>query len=331
MSARKTGAASGRAPWAKRCLRRLASVPAIGVPAALTLHALGAERLGRRCARACDYVPAVARIRVPACFGGGEFRMSSAHRADTIVRDVWLDGWDSFERPLPALFAACTRSARLVFDVGANSGYYALLAAACGAAAVHAFEPFTPARALLKTNIRLSRRQRQIRVRRQAVCEDAGRVKLYVPAPQGQISLLETSCSLRRDFRPAHARVLDVPAVSLDGYAAEAHCGPVDVLKIDVEGAEHRVLQGALRTLHHDRPVVFVEVLDVANLDALDEIRIATGYELFVPLGTELHEAERVEYQPDAWNQILCPPEKHDLLAAAAVLAGCALRVGAFA
>ena len=55
------------------------------------------------------------------------------------------------------------------------------------------------------------------------------------------------------------AQIVEVPTRSIDQLRAE--CGErVQVLKIDVDGAELDVLQSARRTLAEDRPVVFLEL-----------------------------------------------------------------------
>lgn len=51
----------------------------------------------------------------------------------------------------------------------------------------------------------------------------------------------------------------DVPVTTLDALVAETG-RPPDVVKIDVEGAEHRVLQGARKTLVDHRPLVVLAV-----------------------------------------------------------------------
>lgn len=51
----------------------------------------------------------------------------------------------------------------------------------------------------------------------------------------------------------------EVPAVRLDFYAEHTSVVP-DVITIDVEGAELRVLQGAVETLAQHKPAVFVSI-----------------------------------------------------------------------
>lgn len=52
----------------------------------------------------------------------------------------------------------------------------------------------------------------------------------------------------------------DVSVVTLDGYVQSKQAESVNLIKIDVEGAEHRVLQGARTIIGRFRPVLLIEV-----------------------------------------------------------------------
>lgn len=66
-----------------------------------------------------------------------------------------------------------------------------------------------------------------------------------------------------------------VPVRRLDDLAV----GPVDLLKIDVEGMEMAVLAGAETTIARDRPFLFIEILDASIPDFLHWID-AVGYRI---------------------------------------------------
>jgi hypothetical protein len=53
---------------------------------------------------------------------------------------------------------------------------------------------------------------------------------------------------------------LDVQCTTLDGYCDEAGVERLDLVKIDVEGAEQDVLEGAKRTLERLSPTLIVEM-----------------------------------------------------------------------
>ena len=75
-----------------------------------------------------------------------------------------------------------------------------------------------------------------------------------------------------------------MPARTLDAILKEAAVSRVDVIKIDVEGAEMLVLQGARETLARYRPALIVEVMDTqlramgTSSVAIREYLRAAGY-----------------------------------------------------
>ena len=57
---------------------------------------------------------------------------------------------------------------------------------------------------------------------------------------------------------------------------------PPDFVKIDVEGAEFLVLQGASRLLSDVRPSIYIEVSN-RNISAVTDVLHGAGYKLFAP------------------------------------------------
>jgi FkbM family methyltransferase len=90
-------------------------------------------------------------------------------------------------------------------------------------------------------------------------------------------------------LHPADHRIassgVEVKAVTLDRVLAAHGWPPVALIKIDVQGAEHRVLSGARETLRRLRPTILVEVDDQAlramnaSADAVLEFFAQAGYE----------------------------------------------------
>jgi FkbM family methyltransferase len=292
----------------------------LGVPAAAACRAVGARDLSRKISRECGFVPAVVDIEVPAAVAAGaRFLMHGIDGRDQVARAIWLYGWDAFEKPIPDLFGACSREARRVFDVGAYSGFYTHLAVACNPRAeVLTFEPFPLAREWLTRNLALNGTSGRARVLPAAVSDRVGEADLFVPP--NVHGWVETSSSLDREFHGALEQVLKVTVVTLDDVRHDRGGGPVDLMKIDVEMLEHRVLGGSRRILAEDRPILFMEVLpQYKYAPELDAIREEAGYldGLLHPDGIDWRDRVEAILRPEHLyenNHVFCPSEKRDWL-----------------
>lgn len=161
------------------------------------------------------------------------------------------------------------RPGDLFVDVGANVGLYTLLACELGCDVI-AIEPLTDAADQLEANLRLN--GYSARVVRGAVDEQSGMVSLT--GPDDQRAHLSESGEL-------------VPALTLDELIGNR---TVAGLKVDVEGAERRVLAGACRALRDHRITMMqLEWNDRAMVnfgesrDDSSELLLSSGYEFLRP------------------------------------------------
>jgi FkbM family methyltransferase len=287
-----------------------------GVAIAKAAQAAGMTALSRPLSGLCDYVPD--RVPLDVTDRTGRRRRGRMHGAggnDAVVRKVWLAGWDDYERPLPAVYAAAVRlTGGAVLEVGANSGLYAVAAALLDdPARVHAFEPFPPALRSLEQNLELNGLRVKVAVVPKACGAQPGEATMYIPARKHG-DVLETSASLRVDFKGQHSGAITVPVTTVDAYVAEAGLRGVGVLKADVEGFEAPAMRGGLGTLRTMRPLVFLEVLAwKTEAPELELIRAEAGYRAVWMLPDRLVERPGVEVCPGGDNQLWYPQENRDL------------------
>jgi FkbM family methyltransferase len=151
----------------------------------------------------------------------------------------------TYEPEQTALFEQLIRPGQTVLDVGANVGYYTLLASVLVGpeGRVHAFEPEPRNAGFLRRHAQINRR-RNVTVQQAAVSDRAGTGRFDFGSGTGTGHL-------------ADAGALEVRTVRLDDYCAEHGLAP-SAIKIDVEGAEMSVLQGARGTLERHRPILFL-------------------------------------------------------------------------
>jgi FkbM family methyltransferase len=180
-------------------------------------------------------------------------------------RHVMLDGyWESW---LTIFCARTLQPGMVVFDVGANLGYYTLLFAdrVGPTGKVVAIEPNPMTFELLAETISLNGFDHNVTLV-QAAATDAAQDTLELFVPLGEPK--NATVAFEGGARAAELRV-KVPCVSIDQLSAGLT--QVDFLKIDVEGAEASVLRGMTETIARFRPTIVLE-FNAARYDNPAEI-----------------------------------------------------------
>jgi len=177
---------------------------------------------------------------------------------DLMGRNIFYRGlWES---PIATHFYTHLRQGDCVLDIGSNIGQYAILAGTKVGpqGRVFAVEPSTLADTYLSRNIR-ENGLTNVQILRLAAWDKDTTLCLNPGEPTncGTAHVAETSMS---------PGVLQVPARRLDGVLGEYGCDRVDVIKIDIEGAELRALQGLSGILARQLPrTVYCELFEGLN------------------------------------------------------------------
>jgi FkbM family methyltransferase len=151
--------------------------------------------------------------------------------------------------PELALIPRLAQPGRIAIDAGANRGVWAE-AMRPHVAAVHAFEPNPKMARLLRAGAAPGVVAHAI-----ALSDGDGEAVLRIPRGARGFSNQGASLAEARVAGRAFA-TLRVAARPLDALGL----GPVGLIKIDVEGHELAVIEGARRTLARDRPALVVEI-----------------------------------------------------------------------
>jgi FkbM family methyltransferase len=145
------------------------------------------------------------------------------------------------------------RAGQVFYDVGANVGFLTLVGArAVGQSGrVYSFEPLPDNVAALKHNVGLNRLS-QVEIIEAAVADESGSSEFAIGT--------STTSRLASSHATTENRHFLVPTVSLDDAVTEMGFAPPDVVKIDVEGAESRVLRGMGSVISTFHPVILCEI-----------------------------------------------------------------------
>jgi FkbM family methyltransferase len=157
------------------------------------------------------------------------------------------------------LLARVLKPGMTLVDVGANMGLYTLYAARrVGlSGCVLAIEPSSREMETLKGNVEINALN-NVRVRQVALSDHASEVELLVARAQnsGHNTLGEFGYNTPLDHREK------TRTQCLDEIVQDEGLSKIDVIKMDIEGAELSALCGAVNTLRRDHPLLLLELAD---------------------------------------------------------------------
>ena len=219
--------------------------------------------------------------------GGASFRIA-CNPTSYLARVVFWNGAGAFEPHLNGVFPTLVRHARGFLDVGANIGYYSLMAAALNEhTTIWSFEPLPPVVRYLRRNKAINHvgRMRVVEMAASDITDatefTASRNEKY---PFVANHLTSTgSLSAEQATRTSIVNKYTVRCTTLDDFfghsTSDESPASIDLIKIDVEANEHRVLDGATDLIATHRPVIICEVLRgrieheiSSRIDALDYV-----------------------------------------------------------
>jgi FkbM family methyltransferase len=154
----------------------------------------------------------------------------------------WLGHYESY---LQRVIALEVRPGSVFYDVGANVGFYSLLASTLVASGrVYAFEPLPANVNYLRRHLELNGIQ-NAEVLEVAICDRVGASFFYEDETRAMGRLqTDGQCFVRTE--------------TLDSLVGERRIRPPDYMKMDIEGAELLALRGASQTFRKSRPVLFL-------------------------------------------------------------------------
>lgn len=142
----------------------------------------------------------------------------------------------------------------IFIDIGANVGFYSLFAAkkVGKSGKVLSFEPFPLNVQRLKRNITLNNFS-QIKVVPMAIGNNSGKLDLYYSEHDQNLGTVS-------GFGNTTSHSVTVDLIRLDDYIEKHTPERIDVIKIDIEGAEYDALLGMKQTLAKFKPAILIEI-----------------------------------------------------------------------
>lgn len=163
----------------------------------------------------------------------------------------------TYERPIQQAIASHLMPGDTFFDIGANVGFFSLIAARCVGkdGRVYAFEPVPQNADAITRSAQLNGFD-IIRVFPEAIAATTGRAELLLARHIGGAALASA------ETPPDMTGHLEVDVTTLDDAIVQRGLRPPTLIKLDVEGAELNAFRGMMETLRTHRPKIIYEVDD---------------------------------------------------------------------
>ena len=139
-------------------------------------------------------------------------------------------------------FQKTIKEGAICFDVGANIGYYSMLFSQLSGTSgkVYAFEPLRRNSLAIELSAEINHFE-NIMIFHGVASKEEGFVNITIPEGDGAYAHISGREQVEQSFA--------VPSITLDSFVFQHSISRIDAIKIDVEGAELLVLQGAEKLL----------------------------------------------------------------------------------
>lgn len=227
--------------------------------------------------------------------------------ADTIASSIYQDGIDAFEPEMRPIFETLIKDSRTFLDVGANTGFYSLLAATLKPnCTIHAFEPVPAIFDSLKKNVQWNKFE-QVTPHLTALSNETKTSSLFVP----KSIRISTGASQVAQFEECE----EIPCqfIRLDEFVQINNLPSVDFMKIDTETTEPMVLEGGLQTISKFRPFIIIEILNDRVGAQIENLIAPLNYRYYHIVPGQLHLLSTLILgisRGNNWNFLLVPQEK---------------------
>ncbi len=240
--------------------------------------------------------------KVRADLGNGAHITFDSNGHLEVPKLVYWHGINSYEGKCESLFFELSRNTDVIIDVGANIGYYSLLAGAANpTATIWAFEPVPKIFNRLNKNVAVNK-YFTVHTSRIAISNQIGQSSFYVPKSDDHIT--PQAASMNKEWYSAMEEI-KVETQTLDHFFREHELSfSSPLIKLDCEHHELEVLQGMSGILDH-YPIILFEMLFEENMaeskvefqhEQITALLISLGYHIYGISESGLHQLTEAKF-----------------------------------
>jgi FkbM family methyltransferase len=230
---------------------------------------------------------------------------------------VYWDGYRNFE--YTPIFEKLCQKVNCFYDIGANIGYYSLLAAGLNPEIkIKSFEPAIGPLHYLKKNV-VANRFDNIKVEPIALADKNGEIDFFEVKSSKYHYIKynlagEGNAGSKTD--PTMFVKNPVKAITPDDYLKSHSEDRIDLVKMDTEGTEHYILSKAGILLGEHKPIIICETLFDTIESELEDLLKPHGYEFYNHMGDGLKKVQTIRRTEDngVRNCFFVHPSKKHLI-----------------
>ncbi len=247
----------------------------------------------------------------------GETLKLKTNQTSYLTHLLFWKGYRNFE--YTDIFLRLIKKVDSFYDIGANIGYYSLLAAFENKnIKVTGFEPAAGPLYFFKENIRINKFN-NIKIEPFALSHINGEIEFYEVANIKYKYLEhnlagESNAGSKKEGR--NFVINKVKTTTLDNYVEMNSETKIDLIKLDTEGTENLILANSFKVLRQMKPIIICETLFNKIEPELEKIMKSVGYQFFNHSGTGLKKVESIIRQEDDGirNCFFVHPHKYHLI-----------------
>lgn len=218
----------------------------------------------------------------------------------------WKGLYGEWEKTSLKIWKELCKESDIIFDVGANTGVYSLLAKSTNPSSiVYAFEPIKRIYEKLAFNNDLN--NYDISCINKAISNTDSKSFIY----DHDIEHTTTASLNKNSVGEANSNVIptEINLVKLDTFISENSIERIDLLKIDVETFEVEVLEGLKENLYKFKPTMLIEILNETIAKGIQNIISEINYEYYnIDEKGSITKVDNLS-KSKSYNYLICKPE----------------------
>lgn len=250
------------------------------------------------------------------CLPNNGFFFLKTNQTSYLTKELFWSKPQNFE--YTQIFIGLIKKVDTFFDVGANIGYYSIIGCKVnGNLKAYAFEPSTGVMIYMCENLKINNLLDKVFVEPIALSDERGKIDFYemrnlkfptIYNLSGEHNIGTKSNRISQKIR--------VESITLDEYVNENAIKKIDLIKLDTEGAEYKILKGGESTISKFRPIIICETLFDKIENELESIMRKYEYRFYNHTSTGLKHVDKISRKEDDGirNCFFVPIEKTQLI-----------------